>query len=312
MFAVEVDNLRKEFRRRKRPQARALRGAEGRLVHDGARRDGRHPRPERVGQVDAGPPALDAAAARRRHGAGLRPRRLHGAAGRAQARQPRLGRGLVLQEDVGGREPQLRGPLLRHDVEPDARRDPAHPRSRRLPGRPAQRVDGEPLARHAAEGRAGAGAAHVAGAAAAGRADDRPRPALEARGAEVHPRDPRDARVDDPPLHARPRRGGGARGPDRDPRPGRAARARARRRAEEALRRRDAGGGVLRRHRPCASRRRSTRRTWSGRCSHESPASGRCAPSCRRRQALSSGTCTSPSATSSGTSRSSSGPSRTR
>ena len=32
----------------------------------------------------------------------------------AQARQPRLGRGELLQEDVGRREPALRGALLRH------------------------------------------------------------------------------------------------------------------------------------------------------------------------------------------------------
>ena len=38
--------------------------------------------------------------------------------------------------------------------------DPGDPRARRLPGRPARRADGEPLPRHAAEGRAGAGAAH--------------------------------------------------------------------------------------------------------------------------------------------------------
>ena len=44
------------------------------------------------------------------------------------------------------------------------------------------------------------------GRPSARRADDGPRPALEARGAGVHPRDPRDARLDDPALHARPRR----------------------------------------------------------------------------------------------------------
>ena len=36
---------------------------------------------------------------------------------------------------------------------------------------------------------------------------------------DVHPRDPRDARRDDPALHARPRRGRGARRPRRHPRP---------------------------------------------------------------------------------------------
>ena len=58
----------------------------------------------------------------------------------------------------------------------------------RLPRRSPRRADGEPLARDAAEGRARAGAADLAGPAAARRADDRPRPALEARGAGVHPR----------------------------------------------------------------------------------------------------------------------------
>ena len=47
-----------------------------------------------------------------------------GAAGRAEAREPGVGRGLLLQEDVRGREPQLRSALLRHDVAPDARRIP--------------------------------------------------------------------------------------------------------------------------------------------------------------------------------------------
>ncbi len=70
----------------------------------------------------------------------------------------------------------------------DARPDPGDPRDGRLPGRPPRRADGEPLARHAAEGRARTGAADVSCPAAARRADDGPRPALEARGAGVHPR----------------------------------------------------------------------------------------------------------------------------
>ena len=56
-------------------------------------------------------------------------------------------------------------------------------------------------------------------------------------------------RLDDPPLHPRPRRGGVARRARRDPRPRPAARARARRRAQGAIRGGDARGGVLRRHR---------------------------------------------------------------
>ena len=47
-------------------------------------------------------------------------------------------------------------------------------------------------------------------AASAGRADDRSRPALEARGPVVHRGDPRPARRDDPLDDARPRRGGAA------------------------------------------------------------------------------------------------------
>ena len=74
----------------------------------------RDPRSERVGEVDARPPALDAPAAGRRRGARLRLRRVQGGADRAAARQPRLGRGELLQEDERGREPLLRGAVLRH------------------------------------------------------------------------------------------------------------------------------------------------------------------------------------------------------
>ena len=41
------------------------------------------------------------------------------------ARQPRLGRGELLQEDVRVREPLVRGALLRHAAVADAHRDPA-------------------------------------------------------------------------------------------------------------------------------------------------------------------------------------------
>ena len=210
----------------------------------------RDPGPERLRQVDARPAALDAAPPRRRQREGVRARRLHRGPDGAEARQPRLGRGLVLQEDVGGREPALRRPLLRHGPEGDAPPDPGDPRSRRLPARPPHRADGEPLTRDAAEGGARAGAPDVTRAAPARRADDRSRSPLEARGAEVHPRGAGEARRDDPALHARPRRGRGARGPDRHPRSRRAAVARARRRPEAPLRRRDARAGVLLRHRP--------------------------------------------------------------
>ena len=59
-----------------------------------------------------------------------------------------------------------------------------------------------------------------------------------------------DARLDDPALHARPGRGRGAGRARRDPRPRAAARARGGGRAQGALRRRHARGGVLRRDRP--------------------------------------------------------------
>ena len=94
------------------------------------------------------------------------------------------------------------------------------------------RGDGAPLARHAAEGRARAGAADLAGAAPARRADDRARPALEARGAGLHPRDA--ARPTTPRSCCAPTtwRGRGPGRPRRHPRPGPADRARRRRRAE--------------------------------------------------------------------------------
>ena len=73
MYAVEVDNLRKEFvRREKVVRVRRRVAARRRVVHDGARRVRRDPRPERLGQVDAGPAALDAAPARRRQRARVR------------------------------------------------------------------------------------------------------------------------------------------------------------------------------------------------------------------------------------------------
>ena len=165
----------------------------------------RDPGPERLREVDARAAALDAAAPRRGQRARLRPRRLRRPAAGAQAREPRLGRGVVLQEDVLGREPELRGALLRDEPAADRGPDPGDPRAGRLSLRQAERADGESLARDAAEGRSGAGAPHLAGPAAARRADDRARPSLEARGAGVRPRDPVGARRDDPPLHARPR-----------------------------------------------------------------------------------------------------------
>ena len=99
-----------------RTRKRRVAAVTGRQLHDGARRDARDPGPERLGQVDAGPPAVDAAAPRRRQRPRVRPRRLHGAACRAAARQPRLGRGDLLQEDVRAENLQLRLALLRDEA----------------------------------------------------------------------------------------------------------------------------------------------------------------------------------------------------
>ena len=105
--------------------------------------------------------------------------------------------------------------------------------------------------------------------AASGRADDRARSALEARGAGVRPRPETDARLDNPALHARPRGGGGTRGPCRDPRPRRAALPRDRAGDPGALQGRDARAGVLRRDRTRVRGGESTRTTRTGRCSHD-------------------------------------------
>ena len=87
-----------------------------------------------------------------------------------------------------------------------------------FPVAPRGGADGGPLARHAAEGRAGARAADLADAAAARRADDRPRPAGQARGAGLHRRDAPHARHHHAAVHARHGRGRGAGRPRRDPR----------------------------------------------------------------------------------------------
>src|SRR5262249_24906876 len=78
---------------------------------------------------------------------------------------------------------------------------------------------------------------------------DEPTTALDAGGAAVRPRDLGLARRDHPALHARPRRGRGARRPGRDPRPGTLALSGARQRVEGAVPGGDARGRVLRRHR---------------------------------------------------------------
>src|SRR5581483_4816150 len=88
------------------------------------------------------------------------------------------------------------------------------------------------------------------------RADHGPRSSLQAGGAGFHPRAARGARHDDPPVHARHGRGGGARRADRAARCGQAGRARHAGGAEAAVRRRYDRGGVLRVHAAAAAGRR--------------------------------------------------------
>ena len=283
--AVEVRDLRKEFSRRDKKAGRFARkkraALAGRHVHDGARRVRRDPGPERLGQVDPGPAAVDAALQRRRQRARSSattssPTRARCASSStasrsrpASSRRCRPARTCTTRRASTGwapRETRVKIPAILDEG--------------RLPGRPAQRADGEPLARDAAEGRARAGAPDLAGAAPARRADDGARPALEARGAGLRPRGAGDARRDDPALHARPRRGGGAGGPRRHPRPRRAALPRDRAGDPE---RASASRRSSRRSSPrpaASSRRRRTRRTTRrGRCSHERRCIDTAAPS---------------------------------
>src|SRR3989440_8839153 len=156
------------------------RRAQGRHLRDRARRVRRDPGAERLGQVDARPAALHPAAPRGWRRAHLRTRRLPRASRRPAAREPSLRRGELLQEDVRGREPQLRRALLRHDAPPDAPPDPRAPRPGRLPAGPPRRGDGGPLTRDAAKGRARPRAADEPSRAAPRRADDGTRPAVQA------------------------------------------------------------------------------------------------------------------------------------
>ena len=208
MKALEVHNLRKEFTRRDGRGKRRVAALKERRLRDRARRVRRHPGPERLGQVDARPPALDAAApGRRQRDASSATTR-----SRTPARCARLVNRVSVEASFFKKmraaenlSYAARFYGLRPHETKDA--DPGDPDARRLPCRPPRRADGEPLARDAAEGRARARAADLAGPAAARRADDRPRPALEAGGAGVHPRGARRARRDGPALHARPGRG---------------------------------------------------------------------------------------------------------
>ena len=163
MTAVHVSDLRKDFLRRdgRRLRRDARARAPRRLVHHRARRVRRHPRPERVREVDAGPSARDA------------PPRTTAAApsvfGHEISRDPRGVRRLVNRVSVeasffkkmsSAENLRLRGPLLRDDARRDRAAHPGDPRAGRVSRRAPRRADGEPLARHAAEGRARAGPPH--------------------------------------------------------------------------------------------------------------------------------------------------------
>ena len=118
------------------------------------------------------------------------------AARRASAREPGLGGGVLLQEDVVGGEPRLRRALLRHDISGNARPDPE---ILERVGFPPDRRDEpmEALSRGMQQKVALARARSRLRSSFCRRADHGPRPALEARGAGVHPRDPRDGHRDD-------------------------------------------------------------------------------------------------------------------
>ena len=94
----------------------------------------------------------------------------------------------------------------------DAVRHPRPARHRRVAPGPAAGAD-EPG--HAAEGRHRQGPPDEPDAAAPGRADDRPRPALQAGGPDLHRGDPGGPRRDHRAHHARPRGGRPAVRPDR-------------------------------------------------------------------------------------------------
>ena len=270
MPAVEVHNLRKEFRRsdgkrsglrRRRESVEALRGisfeiARGECVAIlGQNGSGKSTLVRLLSTLllhDGGSATVFGHDVFKEH-----PRR-------APAREPRLGRGLLLQEDVLDGEPLVRGALLRDDARRDARRDSAHPREGRLPLRSPRRGDGGPLPRHAAEGRARARAADRSRSCSC--STSRRRASTRARSSRSRTSSARSGR-------STTRRSCSARTTSTRPRRSPTASASSTAATcsslepvedlKRTLRRRDARGGVLRRDRQGVRGREATKRTRS-------------------------------------------------
>ena len=255
--AVEVRELRKEFRRKRLRKRGAASASAHASPSTASRSRWRGARPSRSSARTARGSRRSSACSRRSSCPDGGSARVLGHdvvaehACRAPAREPRLGGGVVLQEDVRGREPRLRGALLRHDLEGDAREDPGDPRAGRLPARPTRRADGERF-------RGGCSRRSRSRAPSSPRrscscSTSRRRASIPARSSRCRSSSARSASSHDSTIllcthdlaeAEVPRRA------RRHPRPRQAARARAGGRSQASLRGGDARGGVLRRDGP--------------------------------------------------------------